>query len=109
MNGLALSPVAQHWINVVLIWVGFGTLAGLLATLIFPFRRPSGSFWAVTFGIAGSALGLFGLGWFFPGQDANPISPLGFLSATVGAFVLLLLYRIGGFFLIRPKDESDQE
>ena len=47
---LALSPAAQQWINVVLIWVGFGTLVGLLATVIFPFRRPVGPFWAMVIG-----------------------------------------------------------
>ena len=40
----AFSPAAQHWIIVVLIWVGFGTLVGLLASVIFPFRRPAGRF-----------------------------------------------------------------
>ena len=109
MTELTLSPVAQHWINVILIWVGFGTLAGLLATVIFPFRRPSGAIWAVAIGIVGSTLGLFGLGWFFPGQDANPISPLGFLAATVGAFALLLLYRIGGALFGQTESNSDKE
>jgi uncharacterized membrane protein YeaQ/YmgE (transglycosylase-associated protein family) len=109
MSGLTLTPDAQHWIYVVLVWIGFGTLAGLLATVIFPFRRPSGPFWAVVLGIVGSTVGLFGLNWFFPGRESNPISPLGFLAATVGAFALLLLYRIGSFFCAKPKEESDSE
>ena len=37
-----LSPVAQTWVNVVLIWVGFGSLAGLLARVILPLRGTDG-------------------------------------------------------------------
>jgi uncharacterized membrane protein YeaQ/YmgE (transglycosylase-associated protein family) len=109
MFEFSLSPAAQHWIHVVLIWVGFGTLAGLLASVIFPFRRPSGPFWAVVLGIAGSTVGLLGLNWLVPDSESNPISPLGFLAATLGAFALLLLCRIGSALFVRPTDESEQE
>jgi uncharacterized membrane protein YeaQ/YmgE (transglycosylase-associated protein family) len=108
MPDLPLSPAAQHWINVVLIWIGFGTLAGLLATVVFPTRRPVGPFGAMVTGIAGSSIGLFGLNWLFPGRELNPISPLGFLAATVGAFVLLVLYRVGCLvFSKAAKDAGD--
>ena len=105
MPELALSPAAQQWINVVLIWVGFGTLAGLLATVIFPFRRLVSPFLAMAMGIAGSTIGLLGLSWLFPGRPLNPISPLGFLAATIGAFVLLVLYRLGGM-CFSPRDDA---
>jgi uncharacterized membrane protein YeaQ/YmgE (transglycosylase-associated protein family) len=109
MLDFALSPAAQQWINVVLIWVGFGTLVGLLATVIFPFRRPAGPFWAVVTGIVGSTVGLFGLSRLFPGRELNPISPLGFLASTVGAFVLLVLYRIGLALFGKPESDPDEE
>jgi uncharacterized membrane protein YeaQ/YmgE (transglycosylase-associated protein family) len=105
MLDFTLSPTASHWIYVVLVWVGFGTLVGLLATVVFPFRRPAGPFWAVATGIIGSTAGLFGLSWLFPDRELNPISPLGFLAATLGALVLLVLYRIG--FALFGKPESD--
>jgi uncharacterized membrane protein YeaQ/YmgE (transglycosylase-associated protein family) len=107
MLDFTLSPAASHWIYVVLVWVGFGTLVGLLATVIFPFRRPAGPFWAVVTGIVGSTIGLLGLSWLFPDRELNPISPLGFLAATLGAFVLLVLYRIG--FALFGKHETDAE
>jgi uncharacterized membrane protein YeaQ/YmgE (transglycosylase-associated protein family) len=107
MPDLPLSPAAQHWINVVLIWVGFGALAGLLATVLFPLRRPAGPFWAVVLGIAGSTIGLLGLSWLFPGRPINPFSPLGFLAATLGAFVLLMLHHIGAAMLTRPDGGQD--
>ena len=109
MPNSAFSPAAQQWIVVVLIWVGFGTLVGLLASVIFPFRRPAGPFWAVVMGIAGSTLGLFGLGRLYPDRDLNPISPLGFLAATIGAFVLLVGYRIAAAFVGTPENDADEE
>ena len=108
MSESALSPAAQQWICVVLIWVGFGTLAGLLATVIFPFRRFVSPFLAMVMGIAGSTIGLLGLSWLFPGRPLNPISPLGFLAATIGAFVLLVLYRLGGM-CFSPHDDADKQ
>ena len=94
----------------VLIWVGFGTLAGLLATLLFPTRRCVSPFLAIVMGIAGSTIGLLGLSWLFPDRTLNPISPLGFLSAAIGAFLLLVLYRLGAvFFSPRQKNGGNRQ
>lgn len=89
-------------------WVGFGTLAGLLATVLFPLRRFVTPFLAIVIGIVGSTVGLFGLSWLFPGRALNPLSPLGFLAATIGAFIVLVLYRLGAV-CFGPHDESSKE
>jgi uncharacterized membrane protein YeaQ/YmgE (transglycosylase-associated protein family) len=101
-----MSPNAQHCINIVLIWVGFGTLAGLLATAVFPFRRIAGPFWIVVAGICGSMVGLFGLSLIYPDRNINPFEPLGFLAATLGTFALLALYRLGIALFGKPNDEK---
>jgi uncharacterized membrane protein YeaQ/YmgE (transglycosylase-associated protein family) len=93
MAELELSPAAQHVVYVALVWIGFGTLAGLLAVLILPVRQPSGPIATLLLGMLGSVLGLFALTWLFQGRPLNPISPLGFVAATAGAFVLLVLVR----------------
>ena len=100
-----LSQNAQHWVNVVLIWVGFGTLAGLSAKVIIPLRQPSGSLAALVLGIVGSVVGLLVLSLFVNDRQLNPISPLGFLAATGGAFLLLVCYRlVYGCFAGGKKD-----
>ena len=109
MAELALSPTAQQWINVVLIWVGFGTLAGLVATVLLPMRRSVSPFLAVVTGIVGSSIGLFGLSWLFPDKTMNPISPIGFLAAAIGAFILLILYRLGSMLLPTSKNEDEDD
>ena len=103
MPELEFSPAAQHWVNVVLIWIGFGTLAGLLARVILPARQPSGPVLTLLLGIVGSLIGLLALSLLFRGRQLNPISPLGFLAATAAAFLLLILYRVGRACLSREE------
>ena len=109
MPELELSPAAQQVVNVVLIWIGFGTLAGLMAVVILPVRHPSGPIATLLLGIVGSVLGLFSLTWLFRGHALNPISPLGFLAATAGAFLLHVLFRGGQACFCREKREEASE
>ena len=105
MPELELSPNAQHWAAVVLIWVGFGMLAGLSAKMVIPLRQPTGPVSTLLLGITGSVVGLLVLSLFLGGRQMNPISPLGFLAATAGAFLLLIGYRLlSGFFAKRRDD-----
>jgi uncharacterized membrane protein YeaQ/YmgE (transglycosylase-associated protein family) len=106
-----LSPVAQSWVHVVLIWVGFGSLAGLLARAILPLEQPSGSLPTLVLGITGSAVGLGLLSWIQGGGPSNPISTVGFLAAVAGAFGLLLGYHFLRLVVHRqpPPVETDEE
>jgi uncharacterized membrane protein YeaQ/YmgE (transglycosylase-associated protein family) len=106
MPELELSHNAQHWVNVVLVWVGFGTLAGLLARVILPVRRPVGSISTLFLGIVGSLIGLLVLSLLLSDRQLNPISPLGFLAATAAAFVLLILYRVLHACLARGENDA---
>lgn len=84
----------QHTMNDILVWVGFGTLAGLLAKAIMPGRDPGGTIATLMMGIGGTVIGSGILMYFTDGKRVTPISPLGFLVATGGAFVLLGFYRL---------------
>jgi uncharacterized membrane protein YeaQ/YmgE (transglycosylase-associated protein family) len=101
-----LSPDAQTWVNVVLIWIGFGSLAGLLARAILPFQEPTGSLPTLTLGITGSAIGLGLLTLFQGGGPSNPISPAGFLAAVSGAFGLLIVYHLLRLVVHRRPEEE---
>jgi len=106
---LEFFPAAQHWVNVVLIWIGFGTLAGLLARVILPARQPSSPVFTLLLGIVGSLVGLLALSLLFRGRQLNPISPLGFLAATAAAFLLLILYRLGHACICRRKENAGRD
>ena len=96
-----VSQLAAELSHHVLTWIGFGTLVGLLAKAIMPGRDPGGAVATLGMGIGGTVIGCGTLMFFHDGARVTPISPIGFLVATGGAFVLLFFYRLlGGRFFI---------
>jgi uncharacterized membrane protein YeaQ/YmgE (transglycosylase-associated protein family) len=94
MESFELPPIVQQWANDVLVWIGFGTLVGLLAKAIMPGRDPGGAIATLLMGIGGVVIGSGTLAFFWDKGRVTPISPVGFLVATGGAFVLLFFYRL---------------
>ena len=94
MDGAQLSDVMQKVANDLLVWVGFGTLTGLLAKAIMPGRDPGGFIVTALIGIVGAVIGgflgnlLFGIGG-VSGVDIRSI-----IIAVIGALVLLWIYRM---------------
>ena len=88
-----LVQPAQYWFIVVLIWIGFGTLAGLLAKALLPTRQPSSAVVVITLGIVGTVIGplvlsVVGL------HLQNPLGPVGLLASIGGALLLMILYYL---------------
>lgn len=101
MDNTTLMEMAQQWTNDVLVWVGFGTLVGLLAKAIMPGRDPGGTVATLCMGVGGTVIGCGLLAFFSGVQRVTPISPLGFVVATAGSFVILLFYRIlSGYWFV---------
>lgn len=90
-----IEPV-QLWANTILVWIGFGTVVGLLAKAIMPGRDPGGAIATLAMGIGGTVIGCAIVTYFVGGVHVTPISPLGMVVATAGAFVLLVFYRLLG-------------
>ncbi len=84
----------EQAVNEFLVWVGFGTIVGLTAKAVMPGRDPGGAIGTLLMGIVGCIIGCGTLMFFKDGARVTPISPIGFVAATVGAFILLLFYRI---------------
>jgi uncharacterized membrane protein YeaQ/YmgE (transglycosylase-associated protein family) len=75
----------------IIAWIVIGGLAGAIAKLLMPGKDPGGCIITVLLGIAGALLaGWIGhaVGWYGTGEGA------GFIAAIVGAFLLLLIYRL---------------
>ena len=73
-------------------WIVIGGLAGAIAKLLMPGRDPGGCIITVLLGIAGALVaGWIGraLGWYGANDQGA-----GFVAAIVGAFLLLLIYRL---------------
>jgi len=108
LASIELSPVAQQWVNVVLIWIGLGTVAGLLAKLILPVREPSSAAGTLVIGVLGSTAGLAVLSGMLRSTAMNPISPFGLVAACAGACALMLVYHTVHNWLLRPDAKGEE-
>src|SRR6185369_13006558 len=75
----------------IIAWIVIGGLAGALAKLLMPGRDPGGCIITVLLGVAGALIaGWIGkeIGWYNASEGA------GFVAAVVGAFLILLVYRL---------------
>jgi uncharacterized membrane protein YeaQ/YmgE (transglycosylase-associated protein family) len=74
-----------------MLWtVVIGLVAGVVAKLLMPGKDPGGILVTILLGIVGAVVAnLLGrlVGWYQPGESA------GFIAATLGAILVLFLYR----------------
>jgi uncharacterized membrane protein YeaQ/YmgE (transglycosylase-associated protein family) len=71
-------------------WILFGLVIGAIAKLLMPGRDPGGIIVTMLLGVAGALLGGFLgrlVGWYQPNE------PAGYIVATLGAVLLLFIYR----------------
>jgi uncharacterized membrane protein YeaQ/YmgE (transglycosylase-associated protein family) len=71
-------------------WIVFGLIVGAIAKLVMPGRDPGGMLVTILVGIAGALVAGFlgrAMGWYQTGE------PAGFIMATLGAVLLLFIYR----------------
>ena len=72
-------------------WILFGLVVGIIAKFIMPGRDPGGIIVTILLGIVGALLGGYigqALHLYGPGQ------PAGFVGATLGAILVLFIYRM---------------
>jgi uncharacterized membrane protein YeaQ/YmgE (transglycosylase-associated protein family) len=77
----------NNWLVIILL----GLLAGALAKLLMPGKDPGGCIVTILLGIAGAVLGTW-LGRLL--HLYGPNEQAGFIGAVVGAFIILLAYRL---------------
>lgn len=71
-------------------WIVFGLIVGAVAKLVMPGKDPGGIIVTILLGIVGALVGGF------VGQALNlygPGDPVGFVVATLGAILVLFIYR----------------
>ena len=105
ISAIQFPEQVQQIANDILVWIGFGTVVGLLAKAIMPGRDPGGAVATLAMGIGGVIIGCGVVSYFYDGPRVTPISPLGMVVATAGAFIILFFYRLlGGYWFV----EGDQ-
>lgn len=106
MGGMEIPDAIRQFANDVLLWIGFGTLVGLLAKAIMPGRDPGGALGTLLMGICGSVIGSGTLMVFGNGLRVSPVSVVGFVVATGGALFLLFFYRLLAGYFFREADDA---
>jgi uncharacterized membrane protein YeaQ/YmgE (transglycosylase-associated protein family) len=107
MTGQSIAEIAAQAAHEVLLWVGFGTLVGLAAKAVMPGRDPGGTLATLLMGIAGSVIGCGTMTFISSEQRITPISPMGFVLATAGAFVLLFFHRLLAGTMVREGQDRN--
>ena len=103
-NDVLLHDSLQHLVNDVLVWVGFGTLVGLIAKGIMPGRDPGGAIATIFMGIGGTIMGCGVTSYFNNGQRVVPISTLGMFVGIIGTLVILFFYKLlGGYYFVEGE------
>jgi uncharacterized membrane protein YeaQ/YmgE (transglycosylase-associated protein family) len=103
-QGIVLTDSARYLVNDVLVWIGFGTVIGLLAKGIMPGRDPGGAIATVLMGIGGTIMGCGVVSYFNEGQRVIPVSPMGMLVGTAGTLVILFFYKLlGGYYFVEGE------
>ena len=77
----------------ILSWIIVGLIAGVLAKWIMPGRDPGGILVTILIGIVGAVIGGFLVGLVVGGDTITGINITTILVATLGAIVLLAVYR----------------
>ena len=91
----------QYAANLFFVWIGFGTVVGLLAKAIMPGPDPGGAIATMAMGVVGTVIGCGIVSFFFEGHAVTPISPVGFGIGTAGAFIILCFYRLlAGYWFV---------
>jgi len=98
---MELSADALSWVNLILVWIGFGTVVGLVANLFLPAGNSSTFFSNLVIGITGSCAGPVAFVLFLKPQHFHPMSPIGFAVAVLASIILLVLYRCLMLFIRR--------
>ena len=87
----------------IITWVVLGLVVGVLAKFIMPGKDPGGIFVTILIGIAGAFVGGF-VGSFLGLGDVTGFNLVSIGLATVGAVILLALYR-----MMKSDSETDAE
>ncbi|MBQ3388926.1 MAG: hypothetical protein IJG60_06920 [Thermoguttaceae bacterium] len=102
---LNFPPRVQAVANVILIWVGFAYIVGLITRLIIwggQWRR--GPYTVFLVGLTGSSVGFLALMTWRPLENFNPFSPAGLAVSVVAAILSLLVYQLTSFIFFKKRE-----
>ena len=102
---LNFPPRVQAVANVILLWVGFAYIVGLITRFIMwggQWRR--GPYTVFLVGLTGSSVGFLALMMWRPLENFNPFSPAGLLVSVIAAILSLMIYHLFSLIFFKKKE-----
>ena len=99
MDGWQFSPEVHQLVNDIFVWIGFGTVVGVVSRALMPGPDPAGVITNLILGVAGTVIGCGCVGFFIDSGRVMPTTLLGMISSVMGAFILLGCFRMYGDLL----------
>jgi uncharacterized membrane protein YeaQ/YmgE (transglycosylase-associated protein family) len=91
---MEIPPDVQQVWEMLLTWIGFGTIAGLCGKAVVPGRDPGGTITTVAMGIFGTFMGC-GIYSLWVKQYVGPSTDFrGLAFGTLGVAVILIFFRV---------------
>jgi uncharacterized membrane protein YeaQ/YmgE (transglycosylase-associated protein family) len=78
----------------IIAWIVVGVIAGILAKWVMPGPDPGGIIITILIGVVGALVGGFVISGLFGGPGVSGINLTSILVATLGAIILLAVYRL---------------
>ena len=78
----------------IIAWIVVGLIAGILAKWVMPGPDPGGIITTILIGVVGALIGGFVINGLFGGSGVSGIDLTSILVATLGAIILLAVYRL---------------
>lgn len=105
MNSLSLLAASnaeaaislQHALQIGLVWIGFGAVAGIAAQIISPGGEARPAVATILIGLLGAVVGPLAVDLIFEIENFHPISPIGLLSAIGVGVALMIALRATDF------------
>ncbi|MEM8947465.1 MAG: GlsB/YeaQ/YmgE family stress response membrane protein [Planctomycetota bacterium] len=108
-QSVLLHDTAQTLVNDVLVWIGFGTVLGLLAKGLLPGRDPGGAIAMVIMSIGGTIMSCGLVSFFNNGLRILPVHPLGMFVSLVGTLIVLFFYKgLSSYYFVEGEYVTSQ-
>lgn len=96
-----LNDTGREILNDFLVWVGFGTILGLLLRGLLPGRDPGGAIASVLLGMGGTIMACGLVSYFHDGQRIVPTHLSGMFIGAAGTLLMIFFYKLlGGYYFV---------
>jgi len=100
-----LPETAQTLVNVILLWIGFAMVVGLIARTLVPGQLMRGPWTTFLLGLTSCCLSSLFISDYYGQERYNPIGLVGFCAAIITGIIVLISLNFLNF-VVPPRDNK---